>query len=311
MERLQYNRYGGPEEVHLASFTLSPISPDEVVVRVAAASINPVDWKIRAGEVRMMSGSNFPRAMGTDFAGTVEAVGSRVSHVKPGDAVVGAASLKVSGAFAPKVITAKSYVVKKPDSLSFAQAATLPVVGVSAWLALVKFARLARGQRVFINGAMGAVGQAGVTIAGGLGAEVVGRVGPRFLNDALSQGMTQVLDYTQPLPEDLRGTFDVVLDCNGSLSPEEQSWLIKPSGKIVDIVPSQPKIIRALFSRSRKVIFADPKAGNLQAVVDLAAAGKLSIAVAKTVSLSDAPEALATLERGERVNGKTLIAMGE
>jgi NADPH:quinone reductase-like Zn-dependent oxidoreductase len=307
MKRLQYDKYGGPEVVRLTSFTLPPPGADEVVVRVAAASINPVDWKIRSGQLRIMTGSKFPRAMGTDFAGTVEAVGSKVSRFKPGDTVVGAVSLKSSGAFATKLIASQKFVVKKPDNLSFEQAATLPIAGVTAWCALVQKAQLARGQKVFINGAMGAVGQAAMAIAREIGAEVVGRVGPKSMMQAQSMGLAHTLDYTKPLPDGLNGIFDVVFDCNGSLTPAEEGRLKKKGGKIYDIAPSASKFIRSLLSRSRKIVFADLKAENLQQVVDLAVAGKLVLPIVKTCSLDDAPEVLASLERGQRLNGKTVI----
>jgi NADPH:quinone reductase-like Zn-dependent oxidoreductase len=307
MERLQYDKYGGPEVVRLAAYTLPPPGDDEIVVRVAAASINPLDWKLRNGALKMMTGSKFPRAMGTDFAGTVETVGSKVSRFKPGDAVVGAVSIKASGAFAPKLITSQNLVVKKPDNLSFEAASTLPVAGVTAWSALVLNAHLARGQKVFINGAMGAVGQAAIAIARDIGAEVVGRVGPKSIAQAESIGLATALDYNQPLPGHLNGAFDVVFDCNGSLTPREEARLKKKGGRIYDIVPSAAKFIRALLSRSRKVIFASLKAENLQQVVNLAAAGKLTLPIVKTCSLGDAPELLAALERGQRLNGKAVI----
>ena len=307
MKRLQYDKYGGPEVVRLTSFTLPPPGADEVVVRVTAASINPVDWKIRSGQLKIMTGSKFPRAMGTDFAGTVEAIGSKVSRFKQGDAVVGAVSLKASGAFAPKLIASEKSVVKKPDNLSFEQAATLPIAGVTAWCALVQKAHLARGQKVFINGAMGAVGQAAIAIAREIGAEVVGRVGPKSMMQAQSMGLANVLDYTKPLPDGLNGIFDVVFDCNGSLTPAEEGRLKKKGGKIYDIAPSASKFIRSLLSRSRKIVFADLKSENLQQVVDLAVAGKLTLPIVKTCSLDDAPDVLASLERGQRLNGKTVI----
>jgi NADPH:quinone reductase-like Zn-dependent oxidoreductase len=307
MRRLQYDKYGGPEVVRLASFTLPSPGEDDVLVRVSAASINPVDWKIRSGQLRIVTGSKFPRAMGTDFAGTVEAAGSKVSRFKPGDAVIGAVSLKASGAFASKLITSQKVVVKKPDNLSFEQAATLPIAGVTAWCALVKQAQLVRGQKVFINGAMGAVGQAAIAIARDIGAEVVGRVGPKSIAQAQSMGLADTLDYTKPLPEHLNGIFDVVFDCHGSLTPAEEGRLKKKGGRIYDIAPTASKFFRSLLSRSRKIIFADLKAENLQQVVDLAAAGKLAIPIVKTCSLDDAPDVLASLERGQRLNGKAVI----
>ena len=307
MKRLQYDKYGGPEVVRLTAFTLPQPGEDEVVVRVAAASINPVDWKIRGGELKMMIGFKFPRAMGADFAGTVEAVGPKVSRFKPGDAVVGALPLKASGAFATKLIISQKFVVKKPDNLSFEQAATLPIAGVTAWFVLVQNAQLARDQKVFINGAMGAVGQAAIAIAREIGAEVVGRVGPKSITQARSMGLADALDYTKPLPENLNGIFDVVFDCNGSLTLADEGRLKKKGGKIYDIVPSASKFVRSLLSRSRKIVFADLKDDNLQQVVNFAAAGKITIPVVKTCSLADAPDVLASLERGQRLNGKAVI----
>jgi len=307
MQRLQYNRFGGPELVHLASFTLPEPQANEVVVRVAAASINPLDWKIRSGDMKLFTGSKFPRAMGTDFAGTVEAVGSKVADLKPGDAVLGTVSMKRSGAFAPRLITTRDLLVSKPDNLSFAEAASLPVAGVTAWLVLVKHAGLKLGQKLFINGATGAVGHAAIAIAREIGAEVTGRVGPQSIAQAQSLGLSLALDYTKPLPATLDGTFDVVFDANGSLSPKEGDRLIKRGGKVFDIAPTKWKFLRALLSRSRKVIIADSKAENLQPVVDLAAARKLAIPIAQSVPLADSPALLASLENGKRLNGKAVI----
>lgn len=153
LERLEYDRYGGPELVHLSSFTLPKPTGDEVVVRVVAASINPMDWKIRSGQMKFFTGSKFPRAMGAEFSGIVEAVGSKVLKFKAGDAFIGSVTMKASGAFAPKLITSQNLLVKKPDNLSFAEAACLPIADITAWLVLVKNVKLKRGQKLFINGA--------------------------------------------------------------------------------------------------------------------------------------------------------------
>jgi len=307
MERLEYNRFGGPELVHLASFMLPEPQASEVVVRVAAASINPLDWKIRNGDMKMLTGSKFPRAMGTDFAGTVEAVGSNVADLKPGDAVVGTVPMKSSGAFAPRLITTRNLVVKKPHNLSFSEAASLPIAGVTAWLVLVKNAGLEQGQKLFINGATGAVGHAAIAIAREIGAEVTGRVGPQSIAQAQSLGLSLAIDYTKPLQSALDGVFDVVFDANGSLSIREGDRLIKRGGKVFDIAPTKWKFLKALVSRSRKVVIANMKAENLQPVVDLAAANKLAIPVVQTVSLEQAPALLASLEQGKRLNGKAVI----
>ena len=306
MERFETDGFGGPEAVQ-SGFTLPEPQTDDGVVRVTAASINPLDWKIRSGDMKMLTGSKFPRAMGTDFAGTVGAVGSKVSDLLSAYAVVGTVPMKSSGAFAPKLITARDLLVKKPDKLSFAEAASLPVAGVTAWLVLVKDAGLERGQKLFINGATGAVGHAAIAIAREIGAEVTGRVGPQSIAQAQSLGLSLAIDYTKPLPSALDGVFDVVFDANGSLSPGEGDRLIKRGGKVFDIAPTKWKFLKALVSRSRKVVIANMKAENLQPVVDLAAANKLAIPVVQTVSLEQAPALLASLEQGKRLNGKAVI----
>lgn len=311
MQRIEYDRFGGPELMRLRHFELRKLQPDEVTVRVAAASINPMDWKIRNGGMKLVTGFRFPRAMGTDFAGAVDAVGSAVSRFKPGDHVLGSVSMRHSGAFAPMLVTSERLLVKKPESVSFAQAACLPVAGVTAWQALVKTGNLKRGQRLFVNGASGAVGQAAVTLASGMGVEVTGRVGPRSLAWAKSAGLRHVLDYTTPLPADLAGYFDIVFDVHGSLSTSDGNRLAKRSGIIIDIAPTRKKFVSALISRSRKVLFANLKADNLQEVADLAAAEKISILVSMLVPLADAPAVVALLERGERLNGKAVIMFPE
>jgi NADPH:quinone reductase-like Zn-dependent oxidoreductase len=307
MERLEYDHYGGPDVVHLRPFTLRPPKGEEMLVRVAAASINPLDWRIRSGKMKMFTGFKFPRAMGSDFAGTVEAVGSRVKNFRIGDTVVGTAPLKGSGAFAPRVLTTQGLVVIKPDNLSFAEAATLPIAGVTSWLVLIKKARLQRGQKLFINGAMGSVGQAAISIAREIGAEVVGRVGSQSIARAHSLGLTSVLDYNKSVPDSLRGLFDVVFDCNGSLSSQDARRLAKKGGKIIDIVVTGPKFLKAITSRAHNIVFCDPSAKNLRPVIELANANKLTIPISRTITLNEAPAQLASLERGERVNGKIII----
>ena len=125
---------------------------------------------------------------------------------------------------------------------------------------------------------------------------------------AEARGLHPALDYRAPLPATLNGAFDVVFDCHGSLSARDAKRLLKPGGLIIDIVPTPAKFVRALVSRSYKVVIADTTAENLQPVIDLAAARKLGIPIIQALSLAEAPTLLAALERGERLNGKAVIA---
>jgi NADPH:quinone reductase-like Zn-dependent oxidoreductase len=238
-------------------------------------------------------------------------VGSKVSKLRQGDAVLGTVSMKRSGAFAGRLITAESLVVPKPANLSFVEAACLPIAGVTAWQALVKAAKLERGERLFINGAMGAVGRAAIAISQLIGADATGRVGTGSLAQGRALGLAATLDYAKPLPASLDGSFDVVFDCNGSLSIRQAARILKPGGVIVDIAPTSSKFLCGLLSRSRKTLFADLGEDNLLEVVGLAAAGKLAIPVARTLRLEEAPGLLASLERGERLDGKAVITFAE
>jgi NADPH:quinone reductase-like Zn-dependent oxidoreductase len=307
MQRIEYDRYGGPELMHLAPFTPPPLQDGEVCIRVVAASVNPFDWKLREGELKLFTGSTFPRSMGSDFSGVVERIGRKVTRFGCGDEVVGTTSPKAPGAFAEGVITHEKYLVKKPGSLSHAQAAVLPIPGVTAWLALVQKAKLQQGQKVFINGALGSVGRAAIALARHAGARIAGRVGPASVDEARSLGLSPALDYNQPIPSEALHAFDVVFDCNGSLTPQQGDSLVKPGGMVIDINLTRAKFWRAIFSRHRNLVFFNRNAATLQKVVQFAATGKLQLPVGRSVGLGEAIPMITDLERGKRISGKAVI----
>jgi len=308
MKRVQYHRFGGPEEMLLETFELPLPGKGEIQVRVKAASINPFDWKLRNGYMKFMVRGPFPRAMGADFAGVVVMVGAGVQNLRVGDEIMGTVPMP-GGALAEQLITKAAMVIKKPAALSFEAAAALPIVGVTAWRALVNAAHLKAGQSVLINGAMGGVGQAAVYIAKAMGAMVTGRVGPRSLDEAKAIGMDSVLDYTKELPASLHGRFDIVFDTNGSLSIEEGNALIKPRGIVIDAIPTSGKFVRSMISSRRHVLMSSPNTEILQKVVELAGAGKLPLSIGRTAPLDEAVALIKDLESGKRAKGKAVIVM--
>ncbi|RMV46007.1 Alcohol dehydrogenase, zinc-containing protein [Pseudomonas syringae pv. helianthi] len=157
MKRIQYSKYGGPELMRLEDFELSAPGKGELAVQVRFAAINPIDWKLRNGMMKIVTGNAFPRAMGMDFSGTVTAVGADVTRLKVGDAVLGLARFKESGAFGQAVVTRETFLAKKPASLSFDDAACIGTPGITAWNGLIDKAKLQAGQHVFINGCSVAV----------------------------------------------------------------------------------------------------------------------------------------------------------
>jgi NADPH:quinone reductase-like Zn-dependent oxidoreductase len=308
-QRIQYHQYGGAGVMRLESYQLQTPGKGEILVRVKAASINPLDWKLRQGFMKIMMGGHFPRAMGGDFSGVVEVIGLGVIGFAPGDEVLGSAPMKASGAFAEAVITTSNLVIKKPASLSFPAAAALPSIGVTAWRALVDAGKLKPGQAVFINGAAGGVGQAAIAVAQAFGAAVTVRVGPSWLADAAKLGLARVLNYNQPLPDDLKGAFDVVFDCHGGLTARDENFLTKRSGIAVDIDPTFGNLVRSIVSSRHRFVRGVPSQVILQKVVDLAVAGRFPITISRTASLSDAIALIGDLEAGKRVPGKAIIAM--
>lgn len=295
--------------MRLESYRLPGPGKGEIMVRVKAASINPLDWKLRQGFMKIMMGRHFPRAMGSDFSGVVEAIGPGVVGLVAGDEVLGTTPMKASGAFAEALITTSNLVIKKPAALSFPDAAALPSIGVTAWRALIDAGKLKAGQAVFINGAAGGVGQAAIWIAKAFGAVVTVRVGPSWLADTAKLGLARVLDYNQPIPADLKGAFDVVFDCHGSLTAREEDFLTKRTGVAVDIDPTFGNLVRSIISSRHSFVRGVPSLVILQKVVDLAVAGRLPITISRTARLSEAAALISDLEAGRRVPGKAVIVM--
>ena len=300
MQKIEYDKYGGPELMHLDEVEPPVAGKGQVLVRVQAAAANPMDWRFRNGDSRLMTGRRFPRGVGNDFAGTVVAVGEGVTQFKAGDDVFGAANLRKAGAFAEMVTADQKQVVKKPAGLSFEEAATLPTVGVAALQALIDKGELKAGQSVFINGCLGGVGRTAVQIARMHGASVAGSCRGSGAAEARALGVDPVVGFDfDPAP--LKGRFDLVLDTAGTMPIKAARTLLKPAGHIIDINvnPSNmvAKITRSMVSRDYRILVSQYKSKDLEELARAAAQGELIVPVARTVPLTQAIGALTELER--------------
>jgi NADPH:quinone reductase-like Zn-dependent oxidoreductase len=314
MRRIQYHRYGGPETMRLEEFELPPPQAGQVAVTVKAAAMNPIDWKVRQGQLKMMTGRSFPRAMGSDFAGVVRATGPGVTRFAPGDQVYGIAGLKPSGAFAEAVITSESHLAVMPAGLSFEQAACLATPAVVAWSGLIDRARLQAGQRVFVNGCTGGVGEAVVQLASLRGATVAGTCSLASLSRARELGVDPVYDYAATSPADLpdlRGAFDVVFDTNGTLPVGAAMRMLTKTGVFLDINASPAKFLHAALARRHKIFVCTPATQILTDVARAAAGGGLRMAVGETVPLEAATGLITELEKGRKIGGKGLILLDQ
>ncbi|MFF7331388.1 alcohol dehydrogenase catalytic domain-containing protein [Streptomyces sp. NPDC008150] len=309
MKRIQYHQYGGPEVMRLEDFEPTPPSPGEVLVRVRAAAANPMDWGIRSGAMKMVTGRKFPRALGHDFAGVVEAVGEGVTRFTVGDEVLGGASIKASGAFAEMVLAAEKGLVRKPAELSFEEAAAIPTVGLTALQAVVKKGELRPGQSVFVNGCLGGVGRAAAQIALAHGASVGGSCRATATQDARDLGLDPIVGFDFD-PTALVGRFDLVVDTAGTLPADAAKRMLKPGGRIVGIHPTPVNIAKSALPGPYHVLIARPVTEDLAEVARAAGRGELRVPVARAVPLSGAIAALTELERnGTPKGGKLIIAV--
>jgi NADPH:quinone reductase-like Zn-dependent oxidoreductase len=309
MKRIQYDMYGGPELMRLEDFELATPGKGEVAVKVKFAAINPIDWKVRNGYLKMVTGKVFPRAIGTDFSGTVISVGPGVTRFKPGDTVFGLARIKESGALGHAVVTNETLLAKKPDNISFEDAACLGTPGVTAWNGLVDKAKLTAGKRVFVNGCTGAVGEATVQIAQMLGATVSGSCSAGAMERARMLGIQAVFDYRTTDLSKIGERFDVVYDTAATMTTAVGLSLLQKDGVFLDIDPTPAKFVRSIFNRRLKPIVCTPRADILNGLACAAKAGKLRLPVAEIVPLSEAIRLVTALEAGRKLGGKGLVVM--
>lgn len=307
MRRIQYHQYGGPETMRLEEFELAAPKKGEVAVRVSATSVNPIDWKLRQGQLKMMTGRSFPRTMGSDFAGTVLAVGEGVTQFAEGDEVFGIARLKESGAFGEAVITTEDFLAHRPDGLSIAQAATLPTGATMGWLGLVEQADVQPNQRVFVAGCTGGVGEAAVQIARLRGATVDGSCSAAQQPRARDLGVAEVNDYATYDPALSAGAYDVVYDTAGTLPVKTAMQMLTKHGTFLDINATPRKFLHSALVRRHKIFFCTPTTELLTHVAKAATDGSLTASIGTTTDLDGAIGIIGQLENGLKISGKALI----
>jgi NADPH:quinone reductase-like Zn-dependent oxidoreductase len=307
MQRVQYDRYGGPDVMRLDEVSLPAPGPGQVRVRVHAASANPADWGVRAGNLRVVSGRRFPRGMGHDFAGVVDAVGPGVARARVGAEVFGIQGIRDAGAFAEYLISGEKNVFPKPASLTYEQAAALPMPSVTAWSAVVDKAKVKPGQTVFVTGCLGGVGRAAAQIALMRGATVDGDCSASGFEEARALGLRDAFDYRTFDPTDHPRRFDAVIDPANALTLRDCNTMRKRHGTAVHVVFPLRIILASLTSRGHAIAAGNPTPAHMAGITHAAEQGKLVPKVARTVPLTDAIEALTELETKGTPKGKLVI----
>lgn len=319
MKAIVRTKYGPPDVLKLRETDKPAPTDNQVLVRVQAASVNPLDWHILRGEpflVRLMGfGLLKPKhqILGADMAGRVEAVGKNVTQFKAGDEVFGSGM----GGFAEYACFREDTLVAKPAAMTFEQAAAVPVAGITALQALRDHGRLQAGQEVLINGASGGVGTFAVQIAKALGAHVTGVCSGKNVEMVRSIGADHVIDYTE---EDFWVSgkeYDLIVDNAAFYSISKPLRVLKATGTYVGVggSSSTAAVLQSLIfnpiiakMKSRKVVsfIADVNQADLVFVKELLESGKVVPVIDRKYSLSDTPDAIRYVEEGH-ARGKVII----
>ncbi|HMI37215.1 MAG TPA: NAD(P)-dependent alcohol dehydrogenase [Steroidobacteraceae bacterium] len=323
MQAIVSRCYGPPEVLRLEAIAKPVPAADELLVRVHAASVNPLDFHYMRGKpylVRLGAGMGAPDVprLGVDFAGTVEAVGSAVTHFKPGDEVFGGRT----GAFAEYVTVRESRaVVLKPANVTFEQAASLPIAAITALQALRDKGHLKPGQKVLVNGASGGVGTFTVQIAKAFGAEVTGVCSTKNLALVQSLGADHVVDYTQEDFTQSGQHYDVIVDTVGTHSLLDYRRALNPTGSLIMVgsasvgdwidflISPLDAIILSKFVGQKFIPFlAELNPKDLTILGELIQSGKMTPVIDRRYSLKELPAAMRYVESGH-ARGKVIITV--
>jgi NADPH:quinone reductase-like Zn-dependent oxidoreductase len=306
MRGIAYDRFGDESVLTLRDdLPEPPVGPDTVLVRTHAVGVNPVDIGVRAGHLAAAFPHHFPIVPGWDLAGTVEAVGPAVADLVPGDEVFGYVRRDDVqwGTTAELVPAPQRCVARKPSSLSFTEAAAVPLAGLTAYQALTEALGVGEGDRVLVHRAAGGVGFFAVQIAAALGAHVIGTASPRnaaFLRDA---GAAEVIDYSAgPISEQLSEPVDAVLDLIGGPALQDAPKQVRDRARIASVVDP------AVNGMGGRYVFVRPERHDLEELALMADAGQLRVVIAKAFPWEQTAEAQRLVADGH-VRGKVVVTV--
>jgi NADPH:quinone reductase-like Zn-dependent oxidoreductase len=329
------DRYGGNEQVKVRDLPPPVPGPSQVLIDVHAAGVNPVDFKIRGGKLKAVRKVTFPFILGNEVSGVVRAAGPEVKRFKLGDEVFVRLSKLDCGAFAEQAVADESLLAWKPPKLSHAEAAGLPLAGLTAWQALTDYAKLKAGESVLVHAGAGGVGTLAIQLAKHLGAKVFTTASASSRTLVESLGADRVIDYRTERFEDVAraaGGMDVVFDTMGGETVKRSFLALKPGGRVVSInglpdAPTARKLGMAgpmvavlellswpLQRRARKAggtyqyLFMEPSSPQLQLLADLVEQEKLRAVMDRTFPLDQTADALAYVEAG-KAHGKVVITV--
>lgn len=302
---VRIHQFGGSEVLVYEDAPVPSIQADEVLVKIHAASVNPVDWKVREGYLKEVMPHPLPLVLGWDFAGEILAVGSAVHNWKIGDAVYARPDIARDGSYAEHIAVRASEIAAKPSKATWQQAAAVPLAALTAWQALYEIAGLQAGERVLIHAGAGGVGNFAIQLAKLRGAHVITTTSTKNVALVKALGADEVIDYTQQDFSQLRD-LDVVFDTLGG-EIQDKSWLtLKQGGRLVSIISGPSEEAAAKIKGKALFCFVQPSAEQLNALAKLIDTEQLKIVIDSVFPLTEIVAAHARSQSGRSV-GKIVI----
>jgi alcohol dehydrogenase len=328
------SKYGHDEKLVFGDFDMPTLGESDVLVEIFAASLNPIDFKIRDGKLKFLRSYSFPFILGQDLAGVISEVGSKVTRFKKGDKVYSRPQNGRTGSLAQYIAIDENELALMPSNLNFCEAASLPLVGLTSWQGLLDVAGLKSGDRVFIPAGSGGIGTFAIQLARHLGAHVMTSTSTGNIDFVRSLGADEVIDYKTQKFEDVLKNIDIVFDTLGGEALYQSFQILRPGGWVVSISgdPDQrlakemnlnflkSLVLRGVGLKANRLakkagvhyrfIFMKPSGDQLAQIARLVEDGKIKPIIDKVFSFQDSQRALDYLESGH-ARGKVVIKIRE
>jgi NADPH:quinone reductase-like Zn-dependent oxidoreductase len=310
MKAVVIHEYGGPEVLKYEDVPQPEPKQDQLLIRVIAAGVNPVDGMIRSGMFDKENRRTFPMILGGDIAGVVEKVGSKITKFKPRDPVFAYVSLDNSGGYAQYALVMEREAAPKPKSLTYVEAAAVPIVALTAWQALIDTAKLKAGQTVLIHGGSGGVGSFAIQIAKAHGAKVIATASTANQELLKQLGADVAIDYTKQNFEDTAKDVDVVLDSIGKDTLARSYGVVKKGGIIVSLVARPDPAELEKHGIRGEALSVDPNPDELIEIGKLIDEKKINVIVSQTFPLWEAKQAQEQVATGH-TRGKIVLKVAD
>lgn len=306
MKAIRIHEFGGPEVLSIDEIPVPQPAPDEVLIKVHATSVNPVDWKIREGQRKEKFPVKLPLTLGWDVSGTIEALGEKVGAFRKGDEVYGRPDPTKNGAYAEYIVVKANIISIKPTSIGHTEAAAVPLAGLTAWQALFDHGLLKTGQKVLIHAAAGGVGTYAVQLAKWKGAYVIGTASSANIDFLKRLGADEVIDYKMEDFETALSDVDLVLDTIGGETQLKSLTILKAGGRVITTL--MPEFVAEAKAKNVHLIgfTAQSIPDQLAEMATLIDSGKVKPIIEKVLPFTSARQAQAESEQGH-TRGKIVL----